>query len=260
MRETPPPLDKFAIALDAAGEWFTDCKNLHLESLPVNFIAACHAGAKALRELAAAPRAAGPQRDYDFTNAAKRVSEASMKPQPVLAGLDVPDIAMARAWAMPSPHTFSIPPIAELLDRWLTDRTMIIDPFCGQSTRATLRNDLKNGSEATEWLRTLRPNHIGLNIWADAVLFDPPYSPRQISEVYRSVGLHVGTAETQNARLYKSAKDGLDALLGPGGIAICCGWNSAGFGKKRGYQMLEILLVAHGGAHNDTIVTVERKR
>jgi len=48
-------------------------------------------------------------------------------------------------------------------------------------------------------------------------------------------------------------------MLRPGGIAVCCGWNSLGFGLTRGYEMLEILLVTHGGAHNDTIVTVERK-
>lgn len=32
-----------------------------------------------------------------------------------------------------------------------------------------------------------------------------------------------------------------------------------GFGLKRGYELLEVLLVPHGAAHNDTIVTVERK-
>jgi len=94
---------------------------------------------------------------------------------------------------------------------------------------------------------------------ADAVLFDPPYSPRQIAECYRSVGLTPTTSDTQNARLYKAVKDGLDRMLRPGGIAICCGWNSGGFGITRGYELVEILLVPHGAAHNDTIVTVERK-
>ena len=37
------------------------------------------------------------------------------------------------------------------------------------------------------------------------------------------------------------------------------GWNSSGFGNTRGYVVEEILLVAHGGAHNDTICVVERK-
>ena len=94
---------------------------------------------------------------------------------------------------------------------------------------------------------------------ADSVLFDPPYSPRQMSEVYKSVGLSRGMASTQNARLYREVRDGLGALLKPGGLALSFGWNSAGFGKKRGYETLEILLVAHGGAHNDTICVVERK-
>ena len=32
-----------------------------------------------------------------------------------------------------------------------------------------------------------------------------------------------------------------------------------GFGIQRGFKMERILLVPHGGPHNDTIVTVERK-
>jgi len=40
---------------------------------------------------------------------------------------------------------------------------------------------------------------------------------------------------------------------------ISFGWNSGGIGKTNGFEILEILLVAHG-AHNDTICTVERKR
>lgn len=162
-----------------------------------------------------------------------------------------------RVWAMPSPHTFSIPPISTLLDRWLADRTAIVDPFCGNSTRAPLWcNDLRNGGLDTEvFCHMIAPMMRG-----DAGLFDPPYSPRQIAEVYKAVGLKVGMAETQNAKLYKRVKDAMDALLDPGAIVICCGWNSAGFGVSRGYDLLEILLVAHGGAHNDTIVTVERKR
>lgn len=158
-----------------------------------------------------------------------------------------------RTWAMPSAATFSIAPISELLDRWLADCGVVVDPFAGDSLRGTIRNDLRDGMEATAFLDSLNA------IQADAVLFDPPYSPRQISEVYKRVGLTVGMQETQSARLYKDVKDRLHRLLKPEGIAICCGWNSAGFGKVRGYEFREILLVAHGGAHNDTIVTVEQR-
>lgn len=165
-------------------------------------------------------------------------------------------ITFSRVWAMPSPHTFTIRPIAALLDRALTGCAVIIDPFCGNSTRGTHRNDLRDGGiDAEDFCKSLAAS----GLIADAVLFDPPYSPRQISEVYKSVGMSVGVEETQNARLYKRVRDSLDALLRPGGVAVSFGWNSAGFGESRGYEIVEIMLVAHGGAHNDTIVVVERK-
>lgn len=40
---------------------------------------------------------------------------------------------------------------------------------------------------------------------------------------------------------------------------MCCGWNSNGLGKGRGFELDELLIVAHGGSKNDTIVTVEEK-
>lgn len=168
---------------------------------------------------------------------------------------------LSRVWAMPSPQTFSIKPIGALLDRWLADRTVIVDPFSSSSRRAQWCNDLNPAHCETpmdaeaycQWFAAQG----GV---ADAVLFDPPYSPRQVSEVYKSIGLAVSTTETQNGRLYKRVRDALDAILCPGGVAISCGWNSAGFGTTRGYTIEEILLVAHGGAHNDTIVVVERKK
>jgi hypothetical protein len=44
-----------------------------------------------------------------------------------------------------------------------------------------------------------------------------------------------------------------------GGVVVCCGWNSNGLGKGRGFAMERLLVVAHGGSKNDTLVTVERK-
>lgn len=170
---------------------------------------------------------------------------------------------ITRVWAMPSAETFSIPPIADLLQRYLGGwgGAVIIDPFARASCWGTIRNDLDPAApteyhmEAAAFCDHLHQQ----GCRAGAVLFDPPYSPRQISEMYKRVGLAVGMEGTQNGRLYKVVRDGLDRLLVPGGLAISCGWNSAGFGSTRGYAMLEILLVAHGGAHNDTIVVVEQK-
>ena len=166
---------------------------------------------------------------------------------------------MSRVWAMPGPSTFSIPPIAHLLAKWAAG-PVIVDPFAGETTPATHTNDLNPEKpaqyhmDAAAFCEVLKTE----GVVANTVLFDPPYSPRQIVEVYRAVGLDVARAG-QNARLYKSVRDGLDSLLEPGGIALSFGWNSAGFGKGRGYVIEEILLVAHGGAHNDTVCVVERK-
>ena len=42
-----------------------------------------------------------------------------------------------------------------------------------------------------------------------------------------------------------------------GGAVITFGWNSGGIGKSNGFEISEILMVAHGGWHNDTICTVD---
>jgi hypothetical protein len=47
--------------------------------------------------------------------------------------------------------------------------------------------------------------------------------------------------------------------LEPGGKCITLAWNSQGTGKGLGFEITRILLVAHGGNRNDTIVTVDRK-
>lgn len=162
-------------------------------------------------------------------------------------------LVMRREWAMPNGDTFSIAPIAAFLDRWLEGSEVVIDPFARSSQRGTVTNDL-NPSSAAQFHMDARDFLTGCEITADAVLFDPPYSPRQISELYQSIGRSVSTEDTQNARLYKAVRDLLDARLRPGGVALSFGWNSAGFGTGRGYE-----LVAHGGAHNDTICVAERK-
>lgn len=159
---------------------------------------------------------------------------------------------------MGNSETFSLPPLARLLDRYIQPSMVVVDPFARNSKRGTIRNDLNPVTEAEHHL--LAEDFVEqLNVQADVVLFDPPYSPRQIAECYQQIGRKVTTEDTQNARLYKRVKDGLHRVLKTDGIAICCGWNSMGFGLTRGYEMLEILLIPHGAAHNDTIVTVERR-
>ena len=106
--------------------------------------------------------------------------------------------------------------------------------------------------DATEFLKMLDNNS------ADVVLWDPPYSPRQIMECYKKFNMTVNMQTTQ-ASYWSKQKEQIARIVKPNGIVITCGWNSGGIGKKYGFKIIEILLVAHGGWHNDTIVTVERK-
>lgn len=164
----------------------------------------------------------------------------------------------SREWAMPNSETFSIRPIGEFVARYIRASTVSVDPFARNKALATHTNDLdpttaaQHHMDAEDFLRTVAPP-------CDLVLFDPPYSPRQISECYKSVGREVGMAGTQNGALYKRVRDAIDPILQPGGIVLSFGWNSNGMGKTRGYELLELLLVAHGGGHNDTICIAERK-
>lgn len=69
-----------------------------------------------------------------------------------------------------------------------------------------------------------------------------------------------GDMSFEDSKMFPTnVKDLIAPKIKPNGVAICCGWDSIGFGKKRGFELLELLLVCHGGRHNDTIVTVERK-
>lgn len=165
-------------------------------------------------------------------------------------------LKFSRTWAMPNKFTFQIKPIAEFVQRYLTHSLVSVDPFCGASTLATHRNDLASGGmDAENYLKHLKAE----GVKADLVLFDPPYSPRQISECYKSVGLEVGMKETQNAALYARVRNAIDPILCPGAVVLSFGWNSCGMGKERGFQLEEILMCCHGAAHNDTICLAERK-
>lgn len=170
-------------------------------------------------------------------------------------------ISIRRVWAMPSPETFSIAPIRGLIRPYLRMSKVSVDPFARNKRWATWTNDLNPETnaeyhmEAADFLAMLKDR----NVEADLVLFDPPYSPRQVKEVYESVGKHFGVTDQWNTGRWTKERKLIASLQPPGGITISCGWNSQGLGLQNGYEQVELLVVCHGGAHNDTIVTVERK-
>jgi hypothetical protein len=165
-----------------------------------------------------------------------------------------------RVWAMPSADTFTIPPVNALLERYC--RGLIVDPFARNSRITEYSNDINPATSATYHMDAVEflDKMIEDGMRFDVALLDPPYSSRQVQQCYQSIGRLVTQYDTQFSPMYCLARDRINKLLVDGGITISCGWNSIGMGTNRGYEIIEILLASHGGWHNDTICTVERKR
>lgn len=91
---------------------------------------------------------------------------------------------------MPNHNTFSVAPIRDLIGAHITEG-LWLDPFSRNSpfAKQCVTNDLNPEVdadchlEALDFLRTFATSSV------DGVLFDPPYSPRQISECYKHVGV-----------------------------------------------------------------------
>lgn len=157
---------------------------------------------------------------------------------------------------MPNSRTFSIKAIRNVINKYANG--CIIDPFANESKLATITNDINSQYDTNYHLDAIDFLKLFDDKSVDTVLYDPPYSPRQISECYKNLEMAVNMQTTQ-AAYWGNQKKEIGRIVKPGGIVVTCAWNSGGIGKKYGFEIIEILLVAHGGWHNDTIVTVERK-
>jgi hypothetical protein len=160
-----------------------------------------------------------------------------------------------RKWAMPNSETFSIKPIKKFLEEEVLGNEWA-DPFARNSKFAKYTNDLNPNTnaefnlEALDFLNSFEDNSL------DGVLFDPPYSPRQMKEVYDGIGIHLKDTKSS---VWTNWKKQISRIVKPGGRVISFGWNSGGIGKSLGFKIQRILMVAHGGSHNDTLCTLEIK-
>lgn len=163
-----------------------------------------------------------------------------------------------RIWCMPNKWTFKIKPISILLKEEMNlEKELWIDPFAGENSPAQITNDLNFNKntiyhlDALEFLKQFKSNSV------DGVLYDPPYSPRQVKECYENIDGNIKW--DGKSTFWSETKNEIARILKPNGKVICFGWNSMGLGKNRGFEMKRILLVPHGGTRNDTICTVEIK-
>lgn len=162
-----------------------------------------------------------------------------------------------RVFAQSNRWTFRIKPIKELLNKYVGDGKNWVDPYAGKTSPAEITNDL-NKEMPTKFHMDAKDFCLSLTGEYAGILFDPPYSYRQVSEHYAKNGIKASQLDT-SYNFYNRVMNAAYKKIKDGGYAISFGWNSNGFGKKRGFEIVEILLVAHGSHHNDTIVTVERK-
>lgn len=171
---------------------------------------------------------------------------------------DTSKIRIERVWSMPNKNTFEILPIKKLIAEEVDLRKYWIDPFANRNKVATVTNDLSLEYDTDYHLDALDFMKVFADNSVDGVLYDPPYSPRQVSECYNDVGYNV-TWDTTKASFWGNHKREISRIVKLGGKVITFGWNSGGIGYKYGFEIERILLVPHGGWHNDTICTVEIK-
>lgn len=161
-----------------------------------------------------------------------------------------------RIWAMPNKWTFKIYPIKNLLNRISDNYSNWVDPFAGMNSPCGFTNDIrsnmnaKSNLDAQQFLKGLESNSF------DGCLYDPPYSLHQAKQCYESAGLKNLSG---SMKWWAVNKDEIARVIKPGGLCVSFGWNSNGLGKNRGFEIIEILVVPHGGSKNDTIVVVEKK-
>lgn len=165
-----------------------------------------------------------------------------------------PSVRIERIWAMPNKNTFEVKPIHNLIVEEMTDGTWI-DPFANRNKLATITNDLSQEFDTDYHLDALDFMKMFEDASIDGVLYDPPYSPRQVSECYNNIGFNV-TWDTTKASFWGNHKREISRIVKIGGKVITFGWNSGGIGYKYGFEITRILMVPHGGWHNDTICTV----
>lgn len=180
---------------------------------------------------------------------------------PEFKTVDEDGVILRRAWAMPNKNTFSIKPFKELIEKYkatLPEGAIILDPFANSSKEGTITNDIDPQYDtdyhldAKDFLKLFDDNSV------DMVLFDAPFSPTQVKVCYKKLGKTVDYQSTSIA-FWTDIKKEISRILKSGGVCLTFGWNTNGIGKKYGCEIKEILLVAHGSMHNDTIAVVDEK-
>jgi hypothetical protein len=172
---------------------------------------------------------------------------------------DSKSVPIVRVFGQPNRWTFTIFPIKQIVGKYagsgLLLNGMWVDPFAGKHSPAKVTNDINPDVPADYHMDALQFLREQPDNFYDGAFYDPPYSITQAKQVYDEHG--TGLFDPTKMDYWSKCKDEIARILKPSGTVMCFGWNSNGLGKSRGFRMVEILIVPHGGQRNDTIVTVE---
>ena len=81
----------------------------------------------------------------------------------------------------------------------------------------------------------------------DTIIFDPPWNARKAREKYE--GRYIGK--------FTKLKEDIVNLLHPGGCIISVGYKISYFGKKRGFEISDLIIVNPGGDINPFFIVKE---
>ena len=146
-------------------------------------------------------------------------------------------MSIQRIWSMPNHETFKIPCVKKILKDELDNE--FLDPF-----------PYPFETDALELLKKTKSDSV------EKIVFDPPYSQRQLKEMYDGIGF----SYDMNNSYWSNCKDEITRIMKRNGKVLSFAWNSNGIGKTRGFEIKKIWLIAHGSSHNDTIITLETKK
>lgn len=157
---------------------------------------------------------------------------------------------------MPSGDTLTIAPIKKIFNKYAVGVT--VDPFARNCHLCSITNDLNPSTKAEYHLKAR--DFLLLTPTMNFVVFDPPYTLRQIKELYDGLDCGFTQKDSQNSIRWTDERNIIASKQNAGDIVMSLGYSTTCMGIKRGYEIAEILIVSHGAAHNDTLVTVEFKK
>lgn len=114
-----------------------------------------------------------------------------------------------------------------------------------------LRNDTDETMKAEYHLDALEfmERAVKEKMLFNTFLLDPPYSYRKSMEFYNG---------NKNSR-FKLVKDRISEICPIGGLVITFGYNSVNMGINRGFELVELCIINHGGAIHDTLCGIEKR-